>query len=156
MKKYLLLLSLFIAVGLSACKKSDTAATNAANQAAIDDATIQAYIKAHNITATKDPSGLYYSIITPGTGPYPTPVSNVTVAYTGQTLDGNVFDTKPSSYFALNGAVIKGWSIGVPHINAGGTILLLIPSALAYGTTGSGTIPANTVIMFTITLQGFN
>ena len=156
MKKYLLLFILFVAAGLSACKKSNTAAVDAAAQAATDDAKIQAYIKANNITATKDPSGLYYQVITPGTGAYPTSVSNVTVAYTGKTLDGNTFDSKPSSYFALNGGVIQGWSIGIPHINKGGTILLLIPSALAYGTTGSGAISPNTVLLFTITLQGFN
>ncbi len=103
MKKYLLLFIFFVVAGLSACKKSDTTAATAAAQAATDDAKIQAYIKANNINATKDASGLYYSVITPGTGPYPTSVSNVTVAYTGKTLDGNTFDTKPSNYFALNG-----------------------------------------------------
>jgi FKBP-type peptidyl-prolyl cis-trans isomerase FkpA len=153
MKRPLILIALFV-VCMFSCKKSST--TNTAAQAAADDAAIQAYIKANNITAIKDPSGLYYSIIKPGTGAYPTSTSNVTVSYTGTLLDGTVFDTRPSSYFALNGGVIKGWSIGIPHINAGGTILLLIPSALGYGTTATGSIPANSVLIFTIGLQGFN
>jgi FKBP-type peptidyl-prolyl cis-trans isomerase FkpA len=152
MKKCVLLFSLIIAV-LSSCKKtSDTAAI----QAAADDATIQSYIKANGITnAVKDPSGLYYSIITPGTGPYPTSTSNVSVSYTGKTTDGTVFETGPSTFFSLPN-VIKGWQIGIPHINAGGTILLLIPSALGYGTVANGSIPANSVLIFTIGLQGFN
>jgi len=66
-----------------------------------------------------------------------------------------VFETAPSSSFSLAG-VIKGWQIGIPHINKGGTILLLIPSALGYGTSGTSTIPANSVLIFTIGLQGFN
>ncbi len=56
MKRYILLLILFIAV-FSSCKKESF---DPAKQAAKDDAAIQAYIKANNITATKDPSGLYY------------------------------------------------------------------------------------------------
>ena len=56
MKKYLLLLSVVI-LGLSACKKVDFAA----EQVAIDDAKIQAYIAANPSTAgglTKDASGM--------------------------------------------------------------------------------------------------
>jgi FKBP-type peptidyl-prolyl cis-trans isomerase FkpA len=152
MKKYLLVFSLVI-LGLSSCKKSSD---SAAIQAAADDATIQAYIKANNITnAIKDPSGLYYKIITPGTGPYPTSTSSVTVSYTGMYLDGTILGTGPSSYYSLAGGVILGWQIGIPHINAGGTILLLIPSALAYGPTGSGNVAANACLSYTIGLQGF-
>jgi FKBP-type peptidyl-prolyl cis-trans isomerase FkpA len=154
MKKYILLFSLFIVV-LSSCKKAET--FDPAAQAVIDDAAIQAYIKSYNINATKDPSGLYYSIITPGTGPYPTATSNIAVNYTGTLLNGTTFDTQPSVAFSLApGGVIKGWQIGLPHINKGGTIMLIVPSALAYGDAATGSIPANSVLIFSITLQGFN
>lgn len=154
MSKYLLVFSLVI-IGFTSCKKSTD---NTAAQAAADDATIQAYIKANNITnAIKDPSGLYYKIITPGTGPYPTSTSNVTISYTSAYLDGTVLGTAPSAYYPLSGGtVIVGWQIGIPHINAGGTILLLVPSALAYGATGSGNISGNACLAYTIGLQGFN
>jgi len=153
MKKYLLIFSLLLVTGFSACKK--TASVDTAAIAAADDASIQAYIKTNNITATKDPSGLYYSIIKPGTGSYPTATSSVSVNYTGTLLNGTIFDTAASTSFSLAG-VIKGWQIGIPHINTGGTILLLIPSALGYGTSASGSIPANSVLIFTIGLQGFH
>ena len=91
MKKYLLLLSVVV-MGLSACRKSDVTA----EQAAVDDAKIQTYIKA-NITNpssfTKDPSGIYYSIkqgpITtpPTTRLFPTVASTVQVAYNGKLLN---------------------------------------------------------------------
>jgi FKBP-type peptidyl-prolyl cis-trans isomerase FkpA len=153
MKKYLLLFGLFTVI-LSSCQKAPI--FSPAQQAISDDQSIQNYILTNKITATKDPSGLYYSVITPGTGAYPSATSNVTVNYSGKLLDGTVFDTEPSSYFSLNGGVIQGWTIGLQHINTGGTILLLIPSALGYGINTTGTIPANSVLIFTITLQGFN
>lgn len=151
MKRYILLLILFIAV-LSSCSKESF---DPAKQAAKDDAAIQAYIKANNITATKDPSGLYYSVITPGTGAYPTTNSMISVNYTGKLLNGNVFDSGVISSQPLAG-LVKGWQIGIPHINTGGRILLLIPSALGYGNAAAGTIPANSVLIFTVDLTGFS
>jgi FKBP-type peptidyl-prolyl cis-trans isomerase len=163
MKKYLLLL--FVAViGISSCKKSsdDTTATDAATaaaQAKTDDAAIQAYFTANNITdAVKDASGLYYEVVTPGTGAYPTAASVVTVNYTGALLDGTVFDTGLSFQTGLSASanIIQGWKDGIPHINLGGRIKLFIPSALGYGTTAQTKIPANSVLVFTIDLIKLN
>jgi FKBP-type peptidyl-prolyl cis-trans isomerase FkpA len=154
MKKYFLLLSL-VFIGFASCKKS-APAFNAAQQAATDDAAIQAYIAANKITATKDPSGLYYSIITPGTGAYPTVASTVDVNYTGSLLNGSVFAPTSNITNPLN-SFIQGWQVGIPHINAGGTILLLIPSALGYGNSSpGGGIPVNSVLIFKINLLAFS
>jgi FKBP-type peptidyl-prolyl cis-trans isomerase FkpA len=152
-KYFLLLLPLIIA--LSSCTKKDPTAVTAAQQAATDNSLIQAYIKANNITATEDPSGLYYSVITPGTGAYPTASSTVTVNYTGKLLNGSVFAPTSALTASLSGLIL-GWQIGIPHINDGGTILLLIPSALGYGTSSPGAgVPANSVLVFTISLTSF-
>ncbi len=163
MKKSLLLLFVAI-IGISSCKKNndDTSAADAATaaaQAKTDDAAIQAYLTANNITtATKDASGLYYQVITPGQGNYPTASSVVTVNYTGTLLDGTVFDTGKSfqTGLAASSNIIQGWKIGVPHINLGGRIKLFIPSALGYGTTAQAKIPANSVLIFTVDLIGLN
>ncbi len=151
MKRYILLFALVIGA-FSSCKKDSF---DPAKQAATDDAAIQAYIKANNITATKDPSGLYYQVITPGTGSYPNMNSLITGSYTGKLLNGTVFQSGPISSSPLSG-FIQGWQIGIPHINTGGRILLLIPSALGYGNTANGSIPANSVLIFTIDLTGFS
>jgi FKBP-type peptidyl-prolyl cis-trans isomerase FkpA len=151
MKKYFLLLSLLI-IGIASCKKETP--FNAAQQAATDDAAIQAYIAANKITATKDPSGLYYSVLIPGTGDYPTATSTVNVNYTGTLLNGTVFQTLSNLSDPLPD-LIKGWQIGIPHVNVGGRILLMVPSALGYGNTSSGSIPANSVLIFTIDLLSF-
>ncbi len=152
MKRYILSLFLFIAA-FSSCKK-DTP-FDPVKQAATDDAAIQAYIKANSITATKDPSGLYYQVITPGTGAYPTKNSLISGQYTGKLLNGTVFDSNSIPNEPLSG-FITGWQIGIPYINTGGRILLLIPSALGYGNSTNGSIPANSVLIFTFDLTGFN
>jgi FKBP-type peptidyl-prolyl cis-trans isomerase FkpA len=163
MKKYLLLL-LVAVVGISSCKKSSDDATAAATaataaaQAKTDDATIQAYLTANNITATKLSTGLYYTVVTAGTGAYPTAASTVTVNYTGYLMDGTVFDSGKSFQTGISSAasIIEGWKEGIPHINLGGRIQLFIPSALAYGTTAQTKIPANSCLIFTIDLIGLN
>ncbi|HEY4197663.1 MAG TPA: FKBP-type peptidyl-prolyl cis-trans isomerase [Mucilaginibacter sp.] len=152
MKRSILLLALFI-VAFSSCKKENS--FDPAKQAATDDAAIQAYIKANNITATKDPSGVYYQVITPGTGNYPNINSLISGAYSGKLLNGTVFDSGPLDNDVLSG-FIQGWQIGIPHINTGGRILLLIPSALGYGNTAKTGIPANSVLIFTVDLTGFS
>ena len=149
MKKSFLLLA-FFALIFSACKKAET--FDAAKQAAQDDAKIQAYIKANNITAVKDPSGLYYQILSPGTGVNPTASSTVRVAYVGKLLDGTQFDSSTNFSSSLNGNLIQGWKIGIPFCKQDGRILLIIPSALGYGNNPQSGIPANSVLVFTIDL----
>ncbi len=150
MKKILLAL-MVLTIILSACnKKASDPPFDAVKQAAIDDLAIQAYINAHSITAIKDPSGLYYQIITQGTGANANVNSTITANYTGSLTDGSVFDASKSPYvFTLN-SVISGWQIGVPFVKAGGKILLLIPSGLGYGNSAAGSIPPSSVLIFTI------
>lgn len=66
----------------------------------------------------------------------------VEIYYTGQLLDGRVFDSNmgSSSGFEVivgDGEVIRGWDIGLKWFRYGGTGQLLIPHELAYGEEGS-------------------
>ncbi|HVS93768.1 MAG TPA: FKBP-type peptidyl-prolyl cis-trans isomerase [Mucilaginibacter sp.] len=152
MKKYLLLF-VFFALALASCKK-DTP-FDPAKQAAADDASIQAYIKAHSLSPTRDTSGLYYQVLIQGTGDYPNTNSLITANYTGKLLNGTVFDSGTVTAEPLK-SLVRGWQVGLPHINTGGRILLLVPSALGYGNTSTNGIPANSVLIFTIDLTGFS
>jgi FKBP-type peptidyl-prolyl cis-trans isomerase FkpA len=122
-------------------------------QAAKDDLLITEFIAQNKITATKHSSGLYYQILTEGTGSTVTTASTVSVNYEGKLLDGSIFDkSKAAVTFPLTG-VIQGWTIGVPLVKVGGRIRLIIPSTLAYGNTSPGAgIPKNAVLDFTIDL----
>lgn len=153
MKKHILILSLILSV-FASCKKDDN--FNADTQAAKDEADIQAYLKANpSINATKDANGVYYQVITAGTGANPAESSIVSVNYVGKLLSGTQFDTGTGFSANLKGSVIKGWTFGIPHGKVGGRLLLIIPSALAYGNTSPGAaIPKNSVLVFTIDILG--
>ncbi|MDP9225992.1 MAG: FKBP-type peptidyl-prolyl cis-trans isomerase [Actinomycetota bacterium] len=93
-----------------------------------------------------------------GTGAEATRGSSIQVKYVGKLSSGKVFDSsakhggKPYSTRIGVGAVIPGWDEGVPGMRVGGVRNLLIPPALAYGSTGAGSIPPNATIEFTIKL----
>ncbi|RYU87927.1 peptidylprolyl isomerase [Mucilaginibacter terrigena] len=156
MKKYFFILSM-LAVGLASCSKSDPGPVyDPVAQAKADDGVIKAYLASHtDITATKDTSGLYYQIITEGTGPVITNDSKVKVSYVGTDINGVKFDQREDYTTTLSAStnIIAGWKIGVPKVKVGGKILLIIPSTLAYGPYSNGPIPPNSVIIFVITVK---
>jgi FKBP-type peptidyl-prolyl cis-trans isomerase len=121
------------------------------------DMEIQNYAKQNNLSVQKTPSGLYYSIETPGTGDNAKPGDNVSVHYKGYMLDGKVFDEsfgrgEPITFPLGQGQVIAGWDEGIQMFKKGGKGKLLIPSRLGYGPQGSGPIPANSILIFDIEL----
>lgn len=100
-------------------------------------------------------SGLRVWDIQTGTGPAVTSASTIGVFYTGWLLDGTVFDSgrtagSPVS-FPLTG-LIAGWQQGIPGMQPGGIRRLYVPSDLAYGSTGTATIPPNSDLIFEIKL----
>jgi FKBP-type peptidyl-prolyl cis-trans isomerase FkpA len=159
MKQHFLLFS-FLIILFSACKKEGF---NASTQATIDDDKIKAYIAANHIDVTKDPAtGIYYNIVSAGTGASPNVNDTVKITYTGALLNGTVFQGKSTSTDAVLNFV-KGFQVALPlmklSVDSGkvSRMRLIIPSALAYGNTASadGSVPANAPLDFTIDLQGF-
>lgn len=135
---------------LSSCSKDNY---DAEKQAAKDDALIVEFIAKNNIPAVKHSTGLYYQIITPGTGATVTAASTVGVNYEGKLLNGNQFDKSTSIVTFPLSQVIPGWTIGVPLVKVGGRIRLIIPSTLGYANRSpSSSIPQNSVLDFTIDL----
>ncbi len=130
------------------CKKKKTT-----SQAQIDNDIITKYISDNKLNAQAASDGLYYVMTTQGTGAQPNINSTVTVSYKGYLVNGNVFDQSASNGISFSlGSVIKGWQEGIPLFKKGGKGMLLIPSALGYGDQPSGSIPANSVLIFDITL----
>ncbi len=102
-----------------------------------------------------------------GTGAAAVAGGQVTVNYTGwfystTAVDnkGSVFDSSfnpgrtPLSIILSTSSVITGWVQGVPGMRVGGLRRLVLPPALAYGSTGSsnGQIPPNATLIFEIEL----
>ena len=101
-------------------------------------------------------SGLYYEILTEGTGAKPKATDTVKVHYTGKLVNGTVFDSSVQrgepAEFPLNG-VIPGWTEGLQLIGVGGKAKLHIPSKLGYGEQGAGgMIPPNSTLVFEVEL----
>lgn len=140
---------LILALAFSGCAKH-----KAKKQAANDHQIILNYASSHHLKGQFTDSGLYYVIQDSGTAKHPTLSSNLNVNYKGYFMDDKIFDQGTNVKFPLSG-VIKGWQEGLPLIGEGGKIKLLIPSALGYGNTQSGSISPNTVLGFDVTLNSF-
>ncbi len=101
-------------------------------------------------------SGLQYQVVEAGEGASPKASDTVTVHYTGQLINGTVFDSsvergQPAT-FPLNG-VIPGWTEGVQLMKVGGKYRFFIPSDLAYGERGAGQVIApNSTLIFDVEL----
>ena len=113
--------------------------------------------KKDGVTVTA--SGLQYRVITESAGDAPKATDTVKVHYEGRLISGDVFDSsiargEPVS-FPLNG-VIPGWSEGVQLMKVGSKFEFTIPSALAYGPSGTGPIPPNSVLVFDVELLEIN
>lgn len=114
---------------------------------------VEAYLTANNITnAVKHPTGLFYIIENEGTGNRPTLCTNVAFTYKGQLTDGTVFDQATNPVLFPLGQLITGWQIGIPLVKSGGKIRLFIPPSLGYGNRAVSSIPANSVLIFDVTV----
>jgi FKBP-type peptidyl-prolyl cis-trans isomerase len=100
-----------------------------------------------------EPSGLQYKVIEPGAGDKPDANDRVFVAYTGTLIDGTVFDSNGGIAFGLN-EVIAGWTEGLQLMPLNAKYMLYIPSNLAYGEGGSGSVPPNAALIFEVELKG--
>ncbi len=134
-----------------------TSCTKEANFEPQTEADILQYIEDNNLDAQKTDSGLYYVINNEGTGNRPTSTSNVTVAYKGYFLNGNVFDQSNSSgvSFGLN-QVIAGWTEGIQLFKEGGDGMLLVPYQLGYGSSDYNGISGGSVLVFDVKLLSVN
>jgi FKBP-type peptidyl-prolyl cis-trans isomerase FklB len=100
-------------------------------------------------------SGLQYEVITEGTGNKPTESDSVSVHYHGTLVDGTVFDSsvergQPATFGVTQ--VIKGWVEGLQLMNVGSKYRFFIPSGLAYGDHGAGSIPPGAALIFEVEL----
>lgn len=134
----------------------------AAAQIGVDEKTLQDYFKANNIKPLKTASGLYYTIATPGIGDNPKAGEEISVNYTGRTVDGKPFDSnidpqfkhvEPFKFKVGQHQVIAGWDEGLMLFKKGGKGTLYIPSRMAYGERGAGdAIAPNSVLIFDVEL----
>jgi peptidylprolyl isomerase len=136
------------------CAREKPAPSNPPEASSIESTSFAPELQVDLPASTKSPSGLYYRDIDPGSGPAIAPGRQVSVFYTGWLANGRQFDSNaggsPFSFRLGVHQVIEGWDQGVAGMRVGGKRQLIIPSTLGYGPSGSGPIPPNAILVFTV------
>jgi len=150
--------ALTIAVIYSLVQQHNTKSSTASNTS--QEANVQNKLTGKpmpNFTPVSQPqTSLQTQDLKVGTGNEVKAGDTVTADYVGALMStGIVFDASqdhggPIS-FPLSG-VIAGWSQGIPGMKVGGTRRLLIPAALGYGSQSQTGIPANSDLVFDVTI----
>lgn len=97
-------------------------------------------------------SGLGYTILAPGSGDPPAAEDAVSVNYTGRLAAGGAeFDAGKDAKFAVGG-VIPGFGEGLLLMRPGAKYRLCIPAPLGYAEQATGSIPANSDLVFEVDL----
>ena len=153
-------LFVLVAASFSACGGDDVNpyVFDVEGQKKIDEQVIRKYFRDNNVDTTKvvkTESGLYYLNLKPGTGAEVKAGNLVEVHYIGKLISGYEFDNswaraKPLTLTVGAKQVIAGWDEGLQLMKVGEEARLFIPSHLAYGPYGQGTIPPSSVLIFDI------
>lgn len=102
-----------------------------------------------NYTLTE--SGLCYNIIHQGETPKQVnPSSIVKVKFTGKLITGKVFDS--GTYSGYLYGTVAGWQEAIVKLKVGGTMDFILPPSLGYGKEKTGSIPAYSMLYFSIEL----
>ncbi|HZC27509.1 MAG TPA: FKBP-type peptidyl-prolyl cis-trans isomerase [Actinopolymorphaceae bacterium] len=112
------------------------------------------------------PTKLEFKDLVVGKGKAATPESSVTVQYVGVLYkNGKLFDASwthgGAVQFSLSG-VVKGFTqgiggtAGVPPMKVGGRRIMIMPASLGYGAQASGSIPANSPLVFVVDLKSID
>ncbi|MEK6616479.1 MAG: FKBP-type peptidyl-prolyl cis-trans isomerase [Bacteroidota bacterium] len=120
---------------------------------------IEKYILDSAITASLIANGMYYMKLREGTGISPDSGTMALINYCGCFLNGRCFDSsyesQPFEYMVgQQEQLIKGLEIGVRKMSEGEKAKFIIPSHLAFGSSGSSTgiVPPFTTVIYEVDL----
>ena len=116
---------------------------------------LQQFIEKDSIDAVRDPRGFYYKIDAAGSIDKPAPCADININYVGTLTSGKIFDEAANAPFNLSNLIL-GWQVGLPLIGKGGKITLYLPPSFGYKSNQVGSVPANSILIFSIELINFN
>lgn len=147
--------AVLICVLLSSCLKAPKCEYDACAYVApsAEVQALQNYITTNSIVATQHCSGVFYSIVTQGSGKAPEACSNILVRYKGMLTNGTVFDQSSTGVYFSLGNLIPAWRNVLPYLKTGGKMMIYVPPYLGYGNQQNGTIPPNSILVFEIDLD---
>ena len=102
-------------------------------------------------------SGLEYRVLKAGAGAKPGTGDVVRIDYVGKLTNGTQFDASPPGQPAVMpvGQVVPGFSEALQLMPRGAKFRVWLPPQLAYGDRETGPIPANSVLVFDLTMLDF-
>lgn len=128
-----------------------------------DEQIIKSYLDSTHQQATRTENGVFVVVNKEGTGPLPQNGQEVSIMYTGKSLEGKPFDsnedssfhhTQPLTFIVGQGRTIPGMEEGVATLKEGADATLYIPSGLAYGPHGRPpVIMPNQVLVFHVVVK---
>ena len=104
----------------------------------------------------KSATGLFYEIVSEGTGKFPTEDSAVSVEFVAKLVDGSVFETTESRGGPIPivlANMVPGVKEGLQYVREGGIINLWVPASLGFGSEEQPGIPADSALLFEFTLH---
>lgn len=116
---------------------------------------IQEIITKNNWTMQRTDSGLYFEIIDAGTNSdHIRFTDQVIFYYIGKLSDSSTFqiiDKDDPLSFRVS-ELIVGWQEALSLISEGGTIRIILPPQLGYGSKDTGLISANSILIYELTV----
>ena len=118
------------------------------------DGKIKTYLEKKGINCLRSDSGLYYTILEPGEGKNIQFEDIVSFSYTGSFINGQKFDQqkKPVEFAVKN--LIGAWKEIMLELKSGAKVFLVAPPQLGYGEHELDDIPANSILVYEITVHG--
>ena len=118
---------------------------------------IDNFLSNSSIKFQKLDEGIYFCNVKKGNGPAAERGKTLSVHYTGKLLDGTVFDSsvernEPMEFVYGEQSFIPGWEIAIGKMHVGDKVTVLLPSNMAYGERGVGSIQPFTPLLFEIEL----
>lgn len=136
---------------MSACSSSESGAPDIPSNPAVESYAASTGVTIAQMTKLND--NLFVRDNPVGSGATAANGDSLFVTYKGMLTNGSVFDQGSFSYRLGRGIVIPGWEQGIPGMRVGGQRKLVIGSALGYGSQGQRSIPANSTLVFDVTLD---
>jgi FKBP-type peptidyl-prolyl cis-trans isomerase len=147
---------ILFALALAALPLGATACGDSPTNPSVEDTRFAASLGVDLNSMTRTSTGLYYADKTVGTGAVAQNGKQVGVYYNGSLPSGRQFDARtsgdPLAWVLGGGRMIAGFDQGVLGMKVGGTRLLVMPPSLGYGNQPVGSIPANSILVFEVTL----
>lgn len=130
----------------------------------IDDRNVKEYIQLNKINMQEyQGTGVYYQVVSAGTGPEVQYSDRMPALITMRSLDGkyvsvDTFSSANRYYNFLGYYNPEPIRVGVKEVlkKSNGTLRMIIPSRLAFGRNGSGSIPGNASLDITVKVLDFS